>query len=310
MSPDHPLVSVIIPTYNRDATIGATLDSALAQTYPALEIVVVDDGSTDDTQQILAPLLHDIVNIRQENRGVAAARNEGISRSRGSIVMFLDSDDLWLPKSVETQVAVLEAAGDAVPCSMCDLTMNRRDGDDETMFAERRLRPRHTEGLWTNVQDVLATRFLFTNQTLAIRRSALESAGLFDESLWVMEDFELAMRLSIIGPWAYTTRTLAVWQEGSSNSLTERAGRDQKRLNATLLTICRKLQAEGIPQSRLARYAIAYMARKSVRGLQFAEAASPPPRALLEAQAFIEERILERAYRNSWMYPRIESIAL
>jgi GT2 family glycosyltransferase len=193
---------------------------------------------------------------------------------------------------------------------MCDLIMNRRDGDDVTMFSERRLRPRHTEGLWTNVQDVLATRFLFTNQTLAIRRSALESAGLFDESLWVMEDFELAMRLSIVGPWAYTTRTLAIWQEGSSNSLAERARRDQQRLNATLLAICRKLQAEGTPQSRVARSAIAYLARKSFRGLQLAEAASPPSRALLEAQAFIEERILERAYRNSWVYPKVESIAL
>ncbi|MEE9254749.1 MAG: glycosyltransferase family A protein, partial [Pseudomonadales bacterium] len=242
---------MIIPTYNRASTIGATLDSALSQTYRALEILVVDDGSTDDTQEVLAAFSQDIINIRQVNRGVAAARNAGIHRSRGSIVMSLDSDDLWFPQTVETQVDVLEAAGRAVPCVMCNLTISNGDGNDVAMFTERKLRPQYSEGLWTNVQDVLTTRFLWTNQTLAIRREVLEVIGLFDESLWVMEDFDLAMRLSTLGPWAYTTQTLAIRHGGSPYSLTELAQRDRKRLNATLLAICRKMQADDVPRSRV-----------------------------------------------------------
>jgi glycosyltransferase involved in cell wall biosynthesis len=304
------LVSVIIPTYNRASTIGATLDSALSQTYRALEILVVDDGSTDDTQEVLAGFSQDIINIRQENRGVAAARNAGINRSRGSIVMNLDSDDLWLPQTVETQVDVLEAAGDGVPCVMCNLTMSRGDGDDVAMFTERKLRPRYSEGLWTNVQDVLTTRFLFTNQTLAIRREVFEVIGLFDESLWVMEDFDLAMRLSTLGPWAYTTQTLAIRHWDSPNSLTAQTETDRKRLNATLLAICRKIQANEVPRSRVARSAVAYMARKSIRGLRLAEPAPPSAQAFLRAQAFVEEKILERGYRNSWLFPRLESFTL
>ena len=305
--PDCPLVTVVIPTYNRASTIGATLDSVMSQTYRALEIVVVDDGSTDDTQQVLEAFSSHIINIRQGNQGVAAARNAGITGSSGSIVMFLDSDDLWFPHTVEVQVGVLQAAGPDVPCVMCNLTMSGDDGDDKTMFADRKLHPQYSEGLWTNVQDVLTTRFLFTNQTLAIRRAALEAIRLFDEDLWVMEDFDLAMRLSTLGPWAYTTQTLAVRRGGSPNSITLQAEGDPKRLNATLIAICQKMQATRVPNTRLARSAISYMARRARRGLRLAESPPPVARAFLTAQAFFEEKILERAYRNSWLFPRMKS---
>jgi glycosyltransferase involved in cell wall biosynthesis len=307
---ERPVVSVIIPTYNRAPSIGAAIDSALSQTYRALEIVVVDDGSTDDTQRVLGLFAPSIVNIHQENRGVAAARNAGINRSRGSIIMFLDSDDLWFPQTVETQVDVLEAAGTDVPCVMCNLTASRGDGSDVTMFADRKLHPEYSEGLWTNVQEILTTRFLFTNQTLAIRREALEIIGLFDESLWVMEDFDLAMRLSTLGPWAYTTQVLAIRREGFPNSLSALARSDPKRFNATVLAICRKMQAEDVPTTRLAHSAIAYMARRAIRGLRLTEAAPLSTRAFLRAQVFVEEEMLERMYRNSWLFPRLESVAL
>lgn len=308
--PDSPVVSVIIPTYNRASTIPVTINSALSQTYQPVEVVVVDDGSTDNTQQVLKTFSSSIVNVRQENQGVAAARNAGIKRSRGSIVMFLDSDDLWFPRAVETQVEVLNAAGSDIPCVMCNLTMSRSDGNDVSMFAERKLHPQYSEGLWTNVQDVLTTRFLFTNQTLAIRREALETVGIFDESLWVMEDFDLAMRLSTLGPWAYTTRTLAIWREGSSNSLTALAESDPRRLNAAVIAICRKMQAAKVLNSRLARLAIAYRARKAIRRLRLAESCPVAVRASLAVQAFVEEELCERAYRNSWLFPRLESLAL
>src|SRR5262245_24730960 len=102
LSPDF-LVSVVIPTFNRAHLITGAIESVLAQTLPPLEIIVVDDGSTDDTPERLAPYLDRIVFLGQENRGVSAARNAGIQAARGNLIAFLDSDDVWHPRKIEIQ---------------------------------------------------------------------------------------------------------------------------------------------------------------------------------------------------------------
>jgi glycosyltransferase involved in cell wall biosynthesis len=115
--PSLPLVSVVVPAHNAAATIDRTLASVRAQTYPALEVVVVDDGSTDGTGARVAALAaHDprIRLVRQPNAGVAAARNAGIAAARGALLAPLDADDLWLPRKIEAQVAALRAGGAAV----------------------------------------------------------------------------------------------------------------------------------------------------------------------------------------------------
>jgi glycosyltransferase involved in cell wall biosynthesis len=98
-------VSAIIPTYNYGRFLREAIDSTLAQTYPALEVIVVDDGSTDDTPQILASYGDRIRAIRQENLGVGAARNTGIAAAQGEYLAFLDSDDIWRPRKLECDVA-------------------------------------------------------------------------------------------------------------------------------------------------------------------------------------------------------------
>lgn len=304
---DKPVVSAIIPTYNRAHTLRETVDSALDQTYAAVEVVVVDDGSTDETGDVLADLPSDVVVVRQANGGVSSARNAGIGASSGSIVMFLDSDDLWMPHAVSTQVGILEAAGSSAPCSMCDLVMRAPDGTEVTMFADRRLRPTRRFGRWTNVQDVLTSRFLFTNQTLAIRRSALDDAGPFDESLWVMEDFDLALRLSALGAWAFTDEVLAIRRDGSANSLTSIAMGQPERLHQTTLAICDKARSAGILTSARAKRANDYMARKASRAAKRAVATGRGTATVLDAQSFVEQGVVERAYRNSPLYPRLES---
>ena len=103
-----PLVSVIIPLHNGEPYLAQALDSVAAQDYGALEIVVVDDGSTDGGAAIAAS--RDVVLIRQEQRGAGAARNTGIDRARGEILMFLDQDDLWLPTKVRRQVETAQRA--------------------------------------------------------------------------------------------------------------------------------------------------------------------------------------------------------
>ena len=100
----QPLVSVVIPAYNRAAYLAQAIDSVLAQTYTPLEIIVVDDGSTDDTAQLAASYLPRIQLIRQANAGAAAARNSGIAQSHGELIALLDSDDRWLPDKLARQV--------------------------------------------------------------------------------------------------------------------------------------------------------------------------------------------------------------
>jgi len=102
------LVSVIIPTYNREDLVCEAIQSVLEQTYRNFEIIVVDDGSTDDTKQALIPYKDRITYIYQENQGGAAARNTGIKAAKGKYIAFLDSDDLWFPQKLERQVEILD----------------------------------------------------------------------------------------------------------------------------------------------------------------------------------------------------------
>ena len=118
---DETLVSVVIPTYNYAHFVTGAVESALAQTYPDREVIVVDDGSTDDTRDRLAPFEGRIRYIHQENQGLSAARNTGIRAARGALVAFLDSDDLWHPEKLAVQARYLEgtsggrAAGQRAP---------------------------------------------------------------------------------------------------------------------------------------------------------------------------------------------------
>jgi glycosyltransferase involved in cell wall biosynthesis len=103
-------ISVIIPAYNYARYLREAIDSVFAQTYPALELIVVDDGSTDDTPDVVAAYGNRIRAIRQQNQGVSAARNSGIAAARGEYVSFLDADDLWHPQKLELQMARFDAS--------------------------------------------------------------------------------------------------------------------------------------------------------------------------------------------------------
>jgi glycosyltransferase involved in cell wall biosynthesis len=106
MIEEHPLVSVIIPVHNGARYLGAALESVFAQTYRPFEVIVVDDGSVDDSR-VIAQGFHDVHYIHQQNQGVAAARNNGIEAARGEFFAFLDQDDLWTPKKLELQIDYL-----------------------------------------------------------------------------------------------------------------------------------------------------------------------------------------------------------
>lgn len=207
----NPLVSVIIPTFNRAGVVTRAIDSVLGQTYRPVEVVVVDDGSTDDTPQVLRTYGAAIVSVVQDNAGPSGARNRGIRESKGDFIAFLDSDDLWLATKLERQVDLLQRAGRAVPCCLCDTVIRRPDQPEQSAFQIAWLKLREPQGLWLNPALVLATRFVLFCQAVLIRREVLLDCGGFDERLWVMEDHDLALRLALRGPWAFLRDPLAVW---------------------------------------------------------------------------------------------------
>lgn len=219
-----PLVSVIIPAYNREHTIQRAVNSVLAQTYRPVEIIVVDDGSTDATADQLQEYGDRVRLVRQKNGGPSSARNAGIRQANGEIISFLDSDDAWLPEKLACQVALLEQLRPhGVLCCICNARMVNADGTERTSFAAAGLLPHEPSGIWANPAEVLLTRFILSNQTLAVRRELLERTGFFNEKFRLLEDYDLALRLALMGPWAYVAEPLVVWHGGAANSLSATA---------------------------------------------------------------------------------------
>lgn len=185
-----PRVSVIIPTYRHKEHILRTLDSVRAQEFSDLEIIVVDDGSTDGTESVLRPLAGQgvIRYHRQQNRGAAAARNAGLAMARGEYVAYLDDDDLWPPDKLAWQVACLDSA----PVIAVGGTMRCFKGAEPELVADG------DGGSWRAVglPDFFREGNVFqTPGQVLVRRSALIAAGGFDEALWGTDDFDLWMRL-------------------------------------------------------------------------------------------------------------------
>jgi len=194
-----PLVSFIIPTHNYGRYVVEAVESALAQTYRSFEIIVVDDGSTDNTPELMAPLQDRVCYIRQEQRGPSAARNAGIKVARGELVAFLDADDVWLPHKTATQVSYLVAHPEiGLVCGRTRRTGNQ--GEDQPRIGYRRrraLRKLITLEAGAAFNDLfLRHRNYIATSTVMLRRQCLDLVGCFDESLSRVEDFNLWLRVA------------------------------------------------------------------------------------------------------------------
>ncbi len=190
MAMGRPTVSVIIPTHNYGRFIEEALESVLAQTYRDLEVVVVDDGSTDDTRERVRALGPRVTYLYQPGAGAAAARNRGIQHSRGAYVAFLDEDDVWLPRRVERTVAALEGDPEAgVAYTWQALT------DEAGRPLPQAWMPAH-EG---EVLDVLLLGCFLLPSMVTVRRACLDRVGRFDAGLRLVEDWDLFLRLALAG---------------------------------------------------------------------------------------------------------------
>jgi glycosyltransferase involved in cell wall biosynthesis len=186
-----PLVSVVIPTYNYGHYIGETVESALGQTYSPIEIIVVDDGSTDDTQERLTVYGDRVRYIHQQNRGLSAARNTGIQTAQGEFVALLDSDDLWLPDKVKRQVTV------AIQQPDIGLVATERFAIDETGRRLDYVTGRCSrEGFCELTARELLEFPAFSPSSVLARRDCLLTVGGFNESLTAVEDMEMWVRVA------------------------------------------------------------------------------------------------------------------
>lgn len=187
MEPVVDLVSIIIPVYNGETTIAETLCSVFAQTHDHLEILVIDDGSTDRTAAIVERMDDPRLTLhRFENGGAHVSRNRGIERARGDLLSFLDADDLWHPAKIASQVAALEAMPEAgVAYSFC------RYIDDRGNELHRGLQEPHQGNV---LPQLFVSFFLQNGSNALIRRQVIERIGGFDESLEVCDDYDFYLR--------------------------------------------------------------------------------------------------------------------
>ena len=194
MAINEKLVSIVIPSYNTEKYIKEAVDSALAQTYTPIEIIVVDDGSTDNTKNVLGPYLerNAITYIYQANRGLAGARNTGIKASRGEYIAFLDADDIFLPEKVARQAAHLDA-NPKCDISYCDL-YHFWDEEADKLF---KLQYQYYSG--ADVLPHLLEKSFIAPLSTVFRRSTFETYGMFDENFRRSEDLEFWLRLSYSG---------------------------------------------------------------------------------------------------------------
>ncbi len=189
----RPLISVIIPTYNHEDFISKAIDSVLDQTYKDLEIIVVDDGSTDNTRYVIKKYDEKVKYIFQANRGLASARNTGILASKGEFIAFLDADDIWLPSKLELQIELMLKAGSigAVGCA--------------GYFLDRRERIIGRFGVQNRTSKEKLLNKLSTNNivnaggsAILVRRECFEKVGLFDEGLTAVEDWDMWLRIAVL----------------------------------------------------------------------------------------------------------------
>jgi len=207
---DAPRVSVVITCYNYAQYLAGCLESVLRQTWQDFEIVVVNDGSTDTTDEVIAPFLGNerIRYIRQENAGQANAKNTGIRSARGELVAFLDADDIWAPTKLERQIPLFDNPLVGVVYSTCSYV---DENGSEVVFKHELpyLSPRAGK-----VTDFLFLDNFIPFSSSVVRRECFERVGIFDESIRMGIDWDLWLRISVHHLFEFVDQPLLVYRLG------------------------------------------------------------------------------------------------
>lgn len=199
-----PEVSAVIPAYNAARYLGEAIDSALAQTFRDLEIIVIDDGSTDDTARVVARYGGSVRSISQPNRGVSSARNRGIEESRGRYVAFLDADDVWMPAKLQRQLEALRENPQTRACYSAHLWV-----DDRLAPLRENRGPRRG----TALEDLLRTgNVVGSPSSVIVERSIFSEVGGFSDAFSLCADWEMWVRIAARTEFAYINEPLVQYR--------------------------------------------------------------------------------------------------
>ncbi len=202
------LISVVIPTYNRAFFIKAAIDSVLSQIFRDFELIVVDDGSTDDTSGLLLSYGTKIKVITKANKGPSAARNRGIKAAKGQWIAFLDSDDVWKPDKLEKQVQFIKDNPDIKICQTEEIWI--RNG--------KRVNPRKKHEMHSGwIYEQCLPLCIVSPSSVMIHREVFEKVGFFDETMLACEDYDLWLRIAPHYPICLVREKLIVKQGGHAD---------------------------------------------------------------------------------------------
>jgi glycosyltransferase involved in cell wall biosynthesis len=246
-----PRISVVIPTYNRAYCVGDAIESVLRQTFRDMELIVVDDGSTDETPDVLREFGDKIRVIRQQNSGVSAARNAGILAAHGEWIAFLDSDDEYYPDGLKLLFEPFPE----------NPTIVARLGNVMLVGIQNEIDLFNLRGVKLDGPVILKRPLLtalkwFSPQALAVRRTALLRCGLFDTRLSLYEDSDLMSRVALLGPWMLTPGLVAkVIRRGSDqDDLSSAHTKDPETTPRNLVYIYQRLLLSEELTSKERRY--------------------------------------------------------
>jgi glycosyltransferase involved in cell wall biosynthesis len=220
-----PQISVIIPTFNRAWVLAKAIDSVLAQTFAPKEIIVVDDGSTDETRQLLAAYGDRLRVLTQPNKGVSAARNLGIRHSCGEYIALLDSDDRWEPEKLACQAEFFTSHPRAMICQTEEIWIRKG----------RRVNPmqKHQKPSGMIFEPSLH-RCLVSPSAVMMKKKIFDVKGMFNENFLVCEDYDLWLRISVDMPVYLIEKPLTVKYGGHDDQLSASRSQDRYRIACLL----------------------------------------------------------------------------
>ncbi len=223
MTIKHPLVSVIIPTYNRAWTLKDAVDSVLLQDYPNIELVVIDDGSEDNTQELLETYKNEITVLRQENKGVSAARNKGIRQSRGEFIALLDSDDAWDKRKISCQMEFFKDHPEALICQTQEIWI--RNGKK----VNPKVKHKKPSGM---IFEPSLDLCLVSPSAVMMKRQLFDMKGYFNENFLVCEDYDLWLRVSSTLPVFLIDKPYTIKRGGHKDQLSNFHSQDKFRIRS------------------------------------------------------------------------------
>lgn len=258
ISDQRAYVSVILPTYNRASELGKAMQSVLDQTYENLELIVVNDGSTDETEQVVRGFSDARVRLVQseKNGGLAYARNMGIREARYDLLAFHDDDDLWKPEKLENQVRELLQSDHSTGFCYCEMSYIMLDGKTVHIVPRREISDVRKRGY---LYPELLRRNFIGGPTLLVRKECLEEVGLFDETLAIFEDWDMVLRLSRCYDAAFVAEPLYDYFEHEKSLTTDRSSTHRERIAETLTRLDEKTAEDKAAYGYTERYKDMYL---------------------------------------------------